>query len=216
MSNEERPETGNLRPENRTQDENFQVSGVGSQVSESPPRPTLFELALTFNHIALASFGGGLSAWSREVVVVEKKWMGEEEFLSALTMCRILPGANQVNLAVFVGSKFRGVSGAVAAVFGLSLIPVIIVLALAYGYFQFHTIPALQSILKGAAAAAVGLTISMAIKTGRKCLTSIMAILLFLAIFLMNGVQRIHLLPCLALLAPIALLWGWPRKKKAA
>ena len=32
----------------------------------------LLQLALTFNHIALASFGGGLSAWSREVLVVEK------------------------------------------------------------------------------------------------------------------------------------------------
>ena len=67
--------------------------------------PSLLELALTFNHIALASFGGGLSAWSREVIVVEKGWMAEE-FLSAITMCRILPGANQVNLAVFVGAKF--------------------------------------------------------------------------------------------------------------
>ncbi|MGA7393434.1 MAG: chromate transporter, partial [Terrimicrobiaceae bacterium] len=92
-----------------------------SEVAE-PSRPTLFELAKTFNHIALASFGGGLSAWSREVVVVEKKWMPEEEFLSAITMCRILPGANQVNLAVFVGSKFRGMAGAAAAVFGLSLV----------------------------------------------------------------------------------------------
>ena len=42
--------------------------------------------------------------------------MAEEEFLSAITMCRILPGANQVNLAVFVGAKFRGVLGAIAAV----------------------------------------------------------------------------------------------------
>jgi chromate transporter len=66
------------------------------------------DLGLTFNHIALASFGGGLSAWSREVLVVEKKWMGENEFLSAMTMCRILPGANQVNMAVFVGTKMRG------------------------------------------------------------------------------------------------------------
>ena len=82
------------------------------------PNPSLVELALTFNHIALASFGGGLSAWSREVIVVEKGWMAEEEFLSAITMCRILPGANQVNLAVFVGAKFRGVLGAIAAVIG--------------------------------------------------------------------------------------------------
>ena len=34
--------------------------------------------------------------------------MGEEEFLSAMTMCRILPGANQVNMAVFAGTKMRG------------------------------------------------------------------------------------------------------------
>ena len=38
---------------------------------------SLPEIALSFNHIALASFGGGLSAWSREVVVVQKQWMTE-------------------------------------------------------------------------------------------------------------------------------------------
>ena len=110
------------------------------------PRVSLFELARTFNHIALASFGGGLSAWSREVVVVEKKWMTDEEFLSALTMCRILPGANQVNLAVFVGNKMAGVPGAFAAIFGLTLVPVLLVLAMGYGYFTFHHVPALHYI----------------------------------------------------------------------
>jgi chromate transporter len=181
----------------------------------APARPTLLELAFTFNHIALASFGGGLSAWSREVVVVEKKWMAEEEFLSAITMCRILPGANQVNLAVFVGAKFRGLLGAAAAVFGLSLLPVLIILGLGYAYFQFHHVLALQSVLHGAAAAAVALTLAMAIKTGRKCLQGLIPVLLFAAIFLMNGVLRWHLLPCLALLAPLSLVWGWPKTKKS-
>src|SRR5215468_10511384 len=100
-------------------------------------RVSLARLAYTFNHIALASFGGGLSAWSREVLVVEKRWLGEEEFLSAMTMCRILPGANQVNMAVFVGTKMRGVPGAVASVVGLCLAPLAIVLALSWLYFQF-------------------------------------------------------------------------------
>jgi chromate transporter len=179
-----------------------------------PAGPTLLELALTFNHIALASFGGGLSAWSREVIVVEKKWMADEEFLSAITMCRILPGANQVNLAVFVGSKFRGLPGAAAALIGLSFLPVLIVLGLGYAYFQFHELPALQSVLHGAAAAAVALTLAMAIKTGRKCLTGPIPILLFAAIFVMNGIFRWPLLSCLALVAPLSLLWGWPRVNK--
>lgn len=92
----------------------------------------MFELVLTFNHIALASFGGGLSAWSREVLVVEKGWLGDAEFLSATTMCRILPGANQVNMAVFAGTKMRGFSGAAAAGIRLVRHALVIVLALSF------------------------------------------------------------------------------------
>ena len=110
--------------------------------------------------------------------------------------------------------KFRGLPGAAAAVIGLCLVPVLIVLGLGYAYFQFHHVPALQKVLHGAAAAAVALTLAMAIKTGRKCLRGVIPLLLFAAIFVMNGVWRWHLLPCLALLAPLSLVWGWPRTKK--
>src|SRR5215470_19035708 len=103
-------------------------------------KPSLWELIWTFNQIALASFGGGLSAWSREVIVVEKQWMGEEEFLSASTMCRILPGANQVNMAVFVGTKMGGVPGALSALLGLTLMPLVFVLVMAYIYFRFKEV----------------------------------------------------------------------------
>ncbi|OBK74938.1 chromate transporter [Mycobacterium sp. 1274761.0] len=177
---------------------------------------SLFELATTFNHIALASFGGGLSAWSREVLVVEKHWMGEEEFLSAMTMCRILPGANQVNMAVFVGTKMKGVSGAVAALIGLTLLPLAFVLLMGFIYFRFKEVPAVKSVLHGASAAAVALTIAMVIQTGRKCLTSLMPLLLALACFILNGLVRWPLPVTLAIVAPVALVWAWPRKRAAA
>lgn len=169
-------------------------------------KPSLWQLVWTFNQIALASFGGGLSAWSREVIVVEKQWMGEEEFLSVSTMCRILPGANQVNLAVFIGAKFRGIPGAFAAAFGLTAIPVLIVLALAIVYFRFHQVPSWQKVLHGAAAAAVALTLAMAVKTGRKCLHSPVPVLLFIATFLLNGVLRWPLLVVLAIVGPLSLI----------
>ena len=54
---------------------------MSEQIDSTAQRVSLFELVLTFNHIALASFGGGLSAWSREVLVVEKGWLGDAEFL---------------------------------------------------------------------------------------------------------------------------------------
>ncbi len=176
------------------------------------PRVSLRELALTFNHIALASFGGGLSAWSREVLVVEKEWLGEAEFLSAMTMCRILPGANQVNMAVFAGTKMRGLPGAVAAVVGLCLMPLVIILVLSFVYFRFKEVPAVKGVLHGASAAAVALTLTMVIKTGQKCLTGVVPVLLFAGAFLLNGLLRWPLLGTLAILAPLSLIWAWPRK----
>jgi chromate transporter len=178
------------------------------------PHASLIQLALAFNHIALASFGGGLSAWSREVLVVEKGWMSDEEFLSAMTMCRILPGANQVNMAVFAGTKMRGIPGAGAALFGLCLMPVVLILVAGYAYFRFKEVPAMKSVLHGASAAAVALTLTMAIKTGQKCLKSVPAIGLFVGAFILNGVLRWPLLEVLAILAPLSLLWAWPRKEK--
>ena len=59
----------------------------------SEPPVSIWRIALVFNRISLSSFGGGLSAWSRRVVVEEQRWMEEAEFLSAMTLCRVLPGA---------------------------------------------------------------------------------------------------------------------------
>ena len=184
-----------------------------SDVDAGPVKVSLFELAWTFNHIALASFGGGLSAWSREVLVVEKEWMGEAEFLSAMTMCRILPGANQVNMAVFAGSKMRGLAGAAAAVFGLCLMPVILILIAAFFYFRFKEIPAVKGVLHGASAAAVALTLAMVIQTGKKCLTGLTPVLLFAAAFVLNGILRWPLPVVLAILAPVSLIWAWPKAR---
>jgi chromate transporter len=49
-------------------------------------RPSALRLALTFSQIALASFGGGLSAWSHEVVVRRRGWLDERSF-SAPSRC---------------------------------------------------------------------------------------------------------------------------------
>jgi chromate transporter len=181
-----------------------------------PERVSLFELAWTFNHIALASFGGGLSAWSREVLVVEKQWIGEDEFLSAMTLCRILPGGNQVNMAVFAGTKMRALPGAIAALVGLTLAPLAIVLVLAFLYFRFKEIPSVKGILHGASAGAVALTLAMVIKTGRRCLTGLVPVALFAAAFVLNGVLRWPLLLTLAIVAPVSLLWAWPRRNRGA
>jgi chromate transporter len=173
---------------------------------------SVWKIAVCFNHIALASFGGGLSAWSRRLVVEQQRWLSDEEFLSAMTICRVLPGANQVNLAVFVGTKLRGVAGAVAAVTGLTLAPALLVLAIGAFYVAHRSDPAMQAILRGMTAAAVALSLSMAYRTGRTCLRGPVPWLLFAAAVFAAVALRLPLLVLLAILAPPAMWWAWPRR----
>ncbi len=179
------------------------------------PTVSVWRIAIAFNQIALASFGGGLSAWSRQLVVEQRRWMTDEEFLSAMTVCRVLPGANQVNLAVFVGARLRGIPGAIAAVTGLLAAPMVIVLGLGTLYFTHRHDASVEAVLRGMTAAAVALSLSMAYRTGRGCLRSTVAWALFAGALVATAVLRVPLLVVLAVLAPPAMWWAWPRQRQA-
>ena len=84
-----------------------------------------------------------------------------------------------------IRSIWRFSSARNSAVWREPLLPVLIIFGLCYAYFQYQQVLALQSVLHGAAAAAVALTLAMAIKTGRKCLRGLIPVLLFAAIFVM-------------------------------
>src|SRR5215472_8624254 len=85
-----------------------------------PPRSASFAgLFVLFFKIGVSSFGGGVSAWMHAALVERRGWLDYTEFSSALALARIMPGANIVNLAVLIGHRLIGFSGAVAAVAGL-------------------------------------------------------------------------------------------------
>jgi chromate transport protein ChrA len=76
--------------------------------------PNLLELFTAFALISLYAFGGVL-AWSRRMLVEERKWMTPGEFNDAYALCQFLPGPNVVNLSVVFGRRIRGLAGAFAA-----------------------------------------------------------------------------------------------------
>jgi len=183
------------------------------------PRPdatvTLPALTLAFLKIAMASLGGGLSAWALRVIVEERRWLTEDEFLAALTMCRILPGPNQVNMAVYVGTRFRGLAGASAALAGLTLVPLALVLALGALYFGNRSTPGLQAMMTGLVAAAAGMTLSVGVKLAFGYLRRPAALALAVAAFVGVAVMRWPLLIVLGVLGPIGIAWYWPRQRAA-
>ena len=107
---------------------------------------------------------GGVLPWARRTIVEQEKWLTSEEFSAMLGICQIVPGPNIVNLAVCVGSRFAGVSGALAAVLGLTLGPVALVILLGMLYEHYSYMPMVQGMLRGISAVGVGLIASTGFK----------------------------------------------------
>ena len=114
-----------------------------------------------FSAVGLSGFGGVLP-FARRMLVEEKRWMTAEEFNAQLGLCQFLPGPNVMNLAVVVGKRYRGLSGAIAASLGLLAGPFLIVLLLALLYDRFGSLPVVQGMLRGIAFAGCGLLFAMA------------------------------------------------------
>ena len=134
------------------------------------PAPSLAELALPFGKIGISSFGGGLSAWVYREMVDARHWITEDEFLSAVTMSQILPGANIVNLALQIGFRLRGGIGSVVAVLSLLVPPMIVVILLGIALTSIGHIEWLHDFLEGLAATAIGLSASVGLRSARRSL----------------------------------------------
>ena len=185
-------------------------------LGETPAPPFLREIALAYLKIALSSFGGGLSAWARQIIVEEKRWLSDEAFLSALTFSRILPGANQVNLAVFVGTTLRGAPGALAALTGLLALPLAIAVAFGVAYLSFSQNHLVSLVLSALTATSIGMTLATGFSISRRLPWHPATLLVAGASFVAVGPMKWPLLPVLVVLIPLSVALHWrPAERKA-
>ena len=112
---------------------------------------SLLKLFTTFFRIGLFTFGGGYAMIPliESDVVGRNRWVKKEEFVDLLAVAQSAPGVFAVNMAVFVGYKVRGVSGALAAAFGCVLPSVMIILLIALFFRQFRHIEVVNNVFKG-------------------------------------------------------------------
>ena len=125
----------------------------------------LWQLYLSFAQIGLFSIGGGYAAMPliQQQAVHLHGWLSMAEFGDLVTIAEMTPGPIALNAATFVGTRMAGVPGAVAATFGCITPSLIIVSALAFVYFRYRRLNALQSILGSLRPAVVALIASAGI-----------------------------------------------------
>ncbi len=124
---------------------------------------TKTELFFTFAAIALQGFGGVLTIIQREIVD-KRRWLSTKEFTEDWAVSQILPGGNVVNLCIILGNRYFGWRGALAALSGILLPPLVIVLLLATLYNQYVHLPEVAGAVRGMGAAAAGLIGAVSLK----------------------------------------------------
>lgn len=127
----------------------------------SPQSPK--ELFVAFTLLALQGFGGVLAVAQR-VLCDERRWLTREQFIEILALAQILPGPNVCNVALMVGDRFFGWRGAFAALAGMIVVPLAMVLTATVAYSELAGHPAVAGALKGMGAVAAGLIAGTACK----------------------------------------------------
>lgn len=188
--------------------------------------PTLLDLLLAFGKMSVVSVGGGTIAWARQIIVREKGWMTDDELLQARALSQILPGPNMLNFATYVGAHFRGAPGALVCLFGLTAIPVIIVMTLGILYFKYGTtVPAKGggfppfssgALLAGLASAAAGTSFGTALGSGGKHFKEPIFVVLTIFVFVSVSFLKWPMIPVALGTAATSMALYWPRKKKEA
>jgi chromate transporter len=130
----------------------------------APSRPdSLRELFVAFTWLALQGFGGVLVVVQRELVE-RKQWLTHEEFIEDWAVAQVMPGPNVVNLALMFGGRLFGLAGALTALAGLLVCPLVVVLLLAVLHARFAGNPAIEGALRGMAAVSAGLIGAVGLK----------------------------------------------------
>ena len=183
------------------------IEGVHAEV------PSLKDLFIQFFIIGAVSFGGGIIAYERILLVEKRKWLSADEFMAYLAISQTMPGLNSVNLAVISGDHLRGALGAITATIGLILPGSIFVLAVGIIYANAADHPLVNYVLAGIAAAATGLLAAITYKIGSDHWRHMQSLLIIICTFLLMSIAKLSLPYVILIMAPISLYLYRPSKK---
>lgn len=153
-------------------------------------------------------FGGGTQSWLYREAVEKRGWMSDQQFLAGLTVAQVLPGANPVNVALFVGLELGGGLGAALAVLGLVAPAFCVILALGALYQTLSAYDVTHVLLAGAATAGIGSSFNLGAKAARHIGFNPAAILIAATIFVLIGLLQWPLVPVVLVATPVSILYA--------
>lgn len=188
-------------------------------------RDTKFYLKLFLSTFTISAFtiGGGyvIVTLMKKKFVEQYHWITEEEMLDFTAIAQSSPGVIAVNASILVGYRLAGILGALVAIAGTVLPPLIIlsVITLFYEWFKENEI--VKAMLKGmqagvgAVIAEVVINMTAGVFKQRKLYPIAVMLIAFTAAFFFNVSVMVIILIC-ALLGAVTTLYGMRKGKRAS
>ncbi|MDQ6598544.1 chromate transporter [Bacillus salipaludis] len=154
----------------------------------------LIVLFWIFFKIAPVTFGGGYAMIPliERQFVHKKQWLNMKDVSDIFALSGTAPGAIAVNCATFIGYRFGGVLGAIAALAGVLFPTVIIVCFLSIFFILFKDNSYFESAFLGIRAAVVALILYAAIEISKTALLDKSTFILCAGMVVMMLVFHLH------------------------
>jgi chromate transporter len=111
----------------------------------------LREIAVSFLRLGTTAFGGPAAhiAMMEEEFVRRRGWLSHAEFLDMLGATNLIPGPNSTEMAIHIGHQRAGWKGLVVGGVCFIVPAMLIVMAAAWAYVRFGSLPQFQGIMYG-------------------------------------------------------------------
>lgn len=153
--------------------------------------------AYTFQ-LSAFTFGGGyvIVPLMKKQFVEKLGWIDEKEMLNFTAIAQSSPGAMAVNAAVLLGYNLSGILGALIAILGTVLPPLILLSVISVGYTAFANNEIIKNVLHGMQAGVCAVIIDVIIDMGYKIIKdkSIVPIILMFAAFIAATVFDVNVI----------------------
>ena len=171
---------------------------------------SLWKIFLTFGKIGAFTIGGGIPMIAAiKSELVERNWLGEEEFTDIIALAQSAPGLLAVNISILTGYKLRGTKGSIVATIGSCLPPFLIILGIAMFFTSFKDNEYVIRAFKGIRPVVVALIgvpmISMIRSTNMKWWSWVIVISSMVLVCFLK-VSPIYILVCVIVMA-LAVSW---------
>jgi chromate transporter len=138
----------------------------------TPEQPNYVETFWMWAKIGFLSFGGPAAqiALMHRMVVIQKGWLNEKQYLNALGFCMLLPGPEAMQLAIYAGWKTQGTLGGLLAGLLFVLPGAIIVLGLAIIYAMLGDLALTVALFLGIKAAVLIVVVEALFRVAKRAL----------------------------------------------